>query len=101
MNIKKLIPTLFSLFLLISAFKANAQTPPGGCIAGCSDPDFLAANSFSDYCSCIQAFPGCNTIEDPDANQPCIPVNTNSWTLIVLGFSLVVVGYMISKRSKV
>lgn len=85
--------TLISILFLTVIFQFNLRADiPGECIFECP--------SAPDYCACIQ-FYGCQDFDiDGTGEQPCIPVNTHSWVLYLLGASLVVVGYIIHKKSK-
>jgi hypothetical protein len=88
---------LFFLNLTFLSYNSYSQLPPGVC-------DECNGVPPATFCSCVLAN-GCGDfeIEDEDGNiigQPCIPVNTNSWVLIFLGVSLVVVSYIIHKKAK-
>ncbi len=88
--------TVIVLFLvMVSISGVKAQAP--GC-ESCSDSDYLIAN-YSAYPD-DQKFSACVCAECTNDPSLCVPVNTNSWVLVALGVSLVVVGFVISKKSK-
>jgi len=75
---------LVLLLVIFSQYSVIAQSP--GCDQCYNDPVFVTDIYGGDQEACFDAECG-------------IPVNTNSWVLLLLGVSIIAVGYVISKKS--
>lgn len=82
-------------FNIIISFDIIAQPE---CILACQNGSGTPAQ----ICECYSAN-SCDLTGflDENGEPPCVPINTHTWVLYILGGSLVLVGYVIACKNKV
>lgn len=95
----KKIKILLIIFCL-SFFKSYSVCDELGPLSNCFIEQSLITCGYLSDCECLID----NRDQDPDFENNygyCIPINTHTWVLYLLGGSLVLVGYVIARKNKV